>query len=119
MCLSLVCNIVLCVIEIGAGVASVFGGAAAVAIGSTTGKDLGFISSIDTILCFYQRDLQSLYFLLYQHCFKCVTLLFIGVAVIGSLFGVAGAGLSGFKMKRRVGEVEEFEFKPLNKTSLK
>lgn len=39
--------------------------------------------------------------------------------MIGSLFGVAGAGLSGFKMKRRVGEVEEFEFKPLNKTTLK
>lgn len=45
--------------------------------------------------------------------------LLIGAAVIGSLFGVAGAGLSGFKMKRRVGEVEEFEFKPLNKVSAK
>lgn len=38
-----------------------------------------------------------------------------GAAVIGSLFGVAGAGLSGFKMKKRVGEVEEFEIKPLRK----
>jgi hypothetical protein len=39
-----------------------------------------------------------------------------GAAVIGSLFGVAGAGLSGFKMQKRVGEVEEFEIKPLRKT---
>ncbi|XP_012256500.2 transmembrane and coiled-coil domain-containing protein 4-like isoform X2 [Athalia rosae] len=36
-----------------------------------------------------------------------------GVAIIGSLFGVAGAGLTGYKMKKRVGEVEEFEFQPL------
>lgn len=39
--------------------------------------------------------------------------------MIGSLFGVAGAGLSGFKMKRRVGEVEEFEFRPLNRVPAK
>lgn len=36
-----------------------------------------------------------------------------GVAIIGSLFGVAGAGLTGFKMKKRVGEVEEFGFEDL------
>ncbi|XP_018016675.1 transmembrane and coiled-coil domain-containing protein 4 [Hyalella azteca] len=36
-----------------------------------------------------------------------------GVAVVGSLFGAAGAGLTGFKMKKRVGEVEEFEFEEL------
>lgn len=33
-----------------------------------------------------------------------------GIAIIGSLFGVAGAGLTGFKMQKRVGEVEEFAF---------
>ncbi|XP_066994229.2 transmembrane and coiled-coil domain-containing protein 4 [Anabrus simplex] len=33
-----------------------------------------------------------------------------GIAIIGSLFGVAGAGLTGFKMKKRVGEIEEFAF---------
>ena len=37
-----------------------------------------------------------------------------GVAVIGSLFGVAGAGLTGHKMGRRVGDIEEFEFETLN-----
>ncbi|KAF2367863.1 Protein of unknown function DUF726 [Trinorchestia longiramus] len=36
-----------------------------------------------------------------------------GVAVVGSLFGAAGAGLTGFKMKKRVGDVEEFEFEDL------
>ncbi|XP_046621386.1 transmembrane and coiled-coil domain-containing protein 4-like isoform X1 [Neodiprion virginianus] len=36
-----------------------------------------------------------------------------GIAIIGSLFGVAGAGLTGYKMKKRVGEIEEFEFEPL------
>lgn len=36
-----------------------------------------------------------------------------GIAVIGSLFGVAGAGLTGYKMKKRVGEVEEFSFETL------
>jgi hypothetical protein len=34
----------------------------------------------------------------------------VGVATIGSLFGVAGAGLTGYKMKKRVGEIEEFAF---------
>lgn len=33
-----------------------------------------------------------------------------GIAIIGSLFGVAGAGLTGFKMRKRVGEIEEFAF---------
>lgn len=40
-----------------------------------------------------------------------------GAAVIGSLFGLAGAGLTGFKMKKRVGEIEEFEFGVLPPTS--
>ncbi|KAK8752663.1 hypothetical protein OTU49_006707, partial [Cherax quadricarinatus] len=33
-----------------------------------------------------------------------------GVAVVGSMFGAAGAGLTGFKMKKRVGDIEEFAF---------
>lgn len=41
-----------------------------------------------------------------------------GVAIIGSLFGVAGAGLTGFKMKKRVGEIEEFAFGYLSPVSL-
>ena len=36
-----------------------------------------------------------------------------GIAVIGSLFGFAGAGLTGYKMKKRVGEIEEFAFDTL------
>ncbi|NXW03673.1 TMCO4 protein, partial [Fregetta grallaria] len=36
-----------------------------------------------------------------------------GIAVIASLFGAAGAGLTGYKMKKRVGAIEEFEFLPL------
>ncbi|XP_054769034.2 transmembrane and coiled-coil domain-containing protein 4-like [Lytechinus pictus] len=36
-----------------------------------------------------------------------------GAAIIGSILGAAGAGLSGYKMKKRVGEVEEFEFTAL------
>ncbi|XP_039210969.1 transmembrane and coiled-coil domain-containing protein 4 isoform X2 [Crotalus tigris] len=36
-----------------------------------------------------------------------------GMAIIGSLFGAAGAGLVGYKMKKRVGAIEEFEFLPL------
>jgi hypothetical protein len=42
-----------------------------------------------------------------------MSMIISGAAVIGSLFGVAGAGLSGFKMQKRVGDVEEFEIKPL------
>ncbi|NXS93343.1 TMCO4 protein, partial [Jacana jacana] len=37
----------------------------------------------------------------------------VGIAVLASLFGAAGAGLTGYKMKKRVGAIEEFEFLPL------
>ncbi|VDM95076.1 unnamed protein product [Thelazia callipaeda] len=37
-----------------------------------------------------------------------------GVAVLGSLFGVAGAGLTGYKMKKRIGAVEEFVIQPIS-----
>ncbi|XP_045624014.1 transmembrane and coiled-coil domain-containing protein 4 [Procambarus clarkii] len=33
-----------------------------------------------------------------------------GVAVVGSMFGAAGAGLTGFKMQKRIGDIEEFAF---------
>ncbi|VDN44761.1 unnamed protein product, partial [Gongylonema pulchrum] len=36
-----------------------------------------------------------------------------GAAVLGSLFGVAGAGLTGYKMQKRVGAIEEFVIQPL------
>ncbi|XP_036035734.1 transmembrane and coiled-coil domain-containing protein 4 isoform X1 [Onychomys torridus] len=36
-----------------------------------------------------------------------------GIAVLTSLFGAAGAGLTGYKMKKRVGAIEEFMFLPL------
>uniref|UniRef100_A0A8D0G8I3 Transmembrane and coiled-coil domains 4 n=1 Tax=Sphenodon punctatus TaxID=8508 RepID=A0A8D0G8I3_SPHPU len=36
-----------------------------------------------------------------------------GIAVMASLFGAAGSGLTGYKMKKRVGAIEEFEFLPL------
>ncbi|XP_043280497.1 transmembrane and coiled-coil domain-containing protein 4-like isoform X2 [Venturia canescens] len=38
-----------------------------------------------------------------------------GVAIVGSIFGVAGAGLTGYKMNKRVGQVEEFGFMPLSR----
>ncbi|XP_069674733.1 transmembrane and coiled-coil domain-containing protein 4-like isoform X1 [Periplaneta americana] len=41
-----------------------------------------------------------------------------GIAIIGSLFGVAGAGLTGFKMRKRVGEIEEFAFGYLTPSSV-
>ncbi|XP_015585021.1 transmembrane and coiled-coil domain-containing protein 4 isoform X2 [Cephus cinctus] len=37
-----------------------------------------------------------------------------GAAILGSVFGVAGAGLAGYKMNKRVGEVEEFAFESLS-----
>ncbi|XP_065343645.1 transmembrane and coiled-coil domain-containing protein 4-like [Cloeon dipterum] len=37
-----------------------------------------------------------------------------GAAIVGSLFGLAGAGLTGYRMKRRVGDIEEFEFGKLS-----
>ncbi|XP_011301607.1 transmembrane and coiled-coil domain-containing protein 4-like isoform X2 [Fopius arisanus] len=37
-----------------------------------------------------------------------------GVTIIGSIFGVAGAGLTGYKMNKRVGHLEEFSFQPLS-----
>ncbi|KAJ8395134.1 hypothetical protein AAFF_G00035900 [Aldrovandia affinis] len=37
-----------------------------------------------------------------------------GIAIMASLFGAAGAGLAGYKMKKRVGAIEEFEFLPLS-----
>uniref|UniRef100_A0A1I7X1H1 DUF4781 domain-containing protein n=1 Tax=Heterorhabditis bacteriophora TaxID=37862 RepID=A0A1I7X1H1_HETBA len=37
-----------------------------------------------------------------------------GAAVLGTTFGVAGAGLAGYKMKKRVGEIEEFSVESLS-----
>ncbi|XP_075882682.1 transmembrane and coiled-coil domain-containing protein 4 isoform X2 [Nelusetta ayraudi] len=37
-----------------------------------------------------------------------------GIAIMASLFGAAGAGLTGYKMKKCVGAIEEFEFLPLS-----
>ncbi|KAM6924924.1 transmembrane and coiled-coil domain-containing protein 4 [Xenentodon cancila] len=37
-----------------------------------------------------------------------------GIAIMASLFGAAGAGLTGYKMNKCVGAIEEFEFLPLN-----
>ncbi|CEF71266.1 Protein of unknown function DUF726 family-containing protein [Strongyloides ratti] len=33
-----------------------------------------------------------------------------GAAILGTAFGVAGAGLTSYKMKKRVGNIEQFEF---------
>uniref|UniRef100_A0A3P9IDL4 Transmembrane and coiled-coil domains 4 n=1 Tax=Oryzias latipes TaxID=8090 RepID=A0A3P9IDL4_ORYLA len=37
-----------------------------------------------------------------------------GIAIMASLFGAAGAGLTGYKMKKCVGAIEEFEFLPMS-----
>ena len=37
-----------------------------------------------------------------------------GAAIVGSLFGVAGAGLGGYKMNKRMGDLKEFAFDPLS-----
>uniref|UniRef100_A0A672J3D7 Transmembrane and coiled-coil domains 4 n=1 Tax=Salarias fasciatus TaxID=181472 RepID=A0A672J3D7_SALFA len=37
-----------------------------------------------------------------------------GIAIMASLFGAAGAGLTGYKMNKCVGAIEEFQFLPLN-----
>ncbi|OZC11268.1 hypothetical protein X798_01684 [Onchocerca flexuosa] len=37
-----------------------------------------------------------------------------GATILGSLFGVAGAGLTGYKMKKRVGAIEEFVIQPIS-----
>ncbi|KAG9508889.1 Transmembrane and coiled-coil domain-containing protein 4 [Fragariocoptes setiger] len=38
----------------------------------------------------------------------------VAVGIVGSLFGVAGAGLTGAKMNKRIGDLEEFEFEKLS-----
>uniref|UniRef100_A0A8C6WYV0 Transmembrane and coiled-coil domains 4 n=1 Tax=Neogobius melanostomus TaxID=47308 RepID=A0A8C6WYV0_9GOBI len=37
-----------------------------------------------------------------------------GIAIMASLFGAAGAGLTGYKMNKCVGAIEEFEFLPMS-----
>ncbi|XP_029292333.1 transmembrane and coiled-coil domain-containing protein 4 [Cottoperca gobio] len=37
-----------------------------------------------------------------------------GIAIMASMFGAAGAGLTGYKMNKCVGAIEEFEFLPLS-----
>ncbi|XP_008289637.1 transmembrane and coiled-coil domain-containing protein 4 [Stegastes partitus] len=37
-----------------------------------------------------------------------------GIAIMASLFGAAGAGLTGYKMNKCIGAIEEFEFLPLS-----
>ncbi|KAH7727056.1 Protein F35D11.3 [Aphelenchoides avenae] len=40
-----------------------------------------------------------------------------GAAILGSAFGAAGAGFAGYKMKKRVGEIEEFSVETLTEGS--
>ncbi|XP_054904416.1 transmembrane and coiled-coil domain-containing protein 4 [Poeciliopsis prolifica] len=37
-----------------------------------------------------------------------------GIAIMASLFGAAGAGLTGYKMNKCIGAIEEFEFRPMS-----
>ncbi|VDK67481.1 unnamed protein product [Litomosoides sigmodontis] len=37
-----------------------------------------------------------------------------GATALGSLFGVAGAGITGYKMRKRVGAIEEFVIQPIS-----
>ena len=41
-----------------------------------------------------------------------------GSAIIGSVLGVTGAGIAGYKYNNRQKDVQEFEFKPINKTEI-
>eukprot|EP01135_Chromosphaera_perkinsii_P003157 Nk52_evm46s236 gene=Nk52_evmTU46s236 len=38
-----------------------------------------------------------------------------GIALVTTLFGAAGAGIGGYKMQKRVGDLEEFEFKAITR----
>eukprot|EP01135_Chromosphaera_perkinsii_P003158 Nk52_evm47s236 gene=Nk52_evmTU47s236 len=40
-----------------------------------------------------------------------------GIALMTTLFGVAGAGIGGYKMKKRVGELKEFEIQTVSENS--
>ena len=41
-----------------------------------------------------------------------------GSAIIGSVLGVTGAGIAGYKYNNRQKDVQEFEFNPINKTEI-
>ncbi|KAJ3271328.1 Transmembrane and coiled-coil domain-containing protein 4, partial [Terramyces sp. JEL0728] len=40
-----------------------------------------------------------------------------GAAIVGTLFGVSGAGLAGYKLNRRLKDLEEFYFTPINEVA--